>query len=148
MFSKFVVEGILLTIFTIIFQYYLMKTIGAANIVDSSYSDHTAITDAQQDLLYSIFQNNAAIFYSSMQITIFLSFTSLCFPIKIILWYLFSYKIKRMFTFITFNNFLIFAFLVYFWQESDTNLNTTERILISQVQILLMELNIMTISLP
>ena len=85
MFSKFVVEGILLTIFTIIFQYYLMKTIGAANIVDSSYSDHTAITDAQQDLLYSIFQNNAAIFYSSMQITIFLSFTSLCFPIKIIL---------------------------------------------------------------
>ena len=99
MFSKFVIEGLFLTIFAIFFQYYLMKAIGAANIVDTSFSDYTATTDAQQDLLYSIFQNNAAIFYSSMQITIFLSFTSLCFPIKIILWYLFSYKTKRIFTF-------------------------------------------------
>ena len=38
MFTKFIVEGVFLTIFTILFQYYLITAISAATSVDSTYS--------------------------------------------------------------------------------------------------------------
>ena len=83
-----------------------MEAISAAYIVDTAYGDATASTVAQQQALYVIFENNAATFYSAMQATIYLSLISLWLPLKIILWYAFTYKTKKRFDFASFNNFL------------------------------------------
>ena len=56
MFSKFVFEGLFLTIFTILFQYYLIKAISAANTVNSAFSSYSNASSSNQTSLYKSFQ--------------------------------------------------------------------------------------------
>ena len=105
MFSKFIVEGIFLTIFTILFQYYLISAINAANSVTTAFSTYSNSSSSLTSL-YTTFETYSATYYSSMQATVYLGFISLWFPIKIVLCFAFSYKTKRVFNFLTFNNLL------------------------------------------
>ena len=75
MVSKFIVEGLFLTMFTILFQYYLITAINAAKDVDSAFSSYSASSSLSS--LYTTFQTYSAVYYSSMQATIYLSFISL-----------------------------------------------------------------------
>ena len=106
MFSKFAVEGLFLTIYTILFQYYLMKAISNSNIVKETFDTYEHADPSKKDALFLVFEDNAAIFFQWMQITIYLAFISLCFPLKIVLNYAFSSKSKRIFKLITFSNIL------------------------------------------
>jgi hypothetical protein len=67
--AKFLVEGIFLTILTIIFQYYLMEATTAANTVDETFSSVSRQTDpATRKTVFETFQTEAINYYDNMQV--------------------------------------------------------------------------------
>lgn len=119
--AKFFVEGIFLTILTIVFQYYLLQATTAANTVDSTFQSYSQQTDpTTMRTIFSTFETQAATYYSAMQITIYLSYVALCFPFRIILIMAFAHKSKRMFKLIDIINiidlgiFAVFLTRIYY----------------------------------
>ena len=69
--AKFFVEGIFLTILTVIFQYYLLQATTAANTVDSTFQSYSKQTDPKtMKTIFDTFETQSATYYSAMQITI------------------------------------------------------------------------------
>ena len=114
--AKFFTEGIFMTILTIIFQYYLLQAITAAQTVDSVYTTYSGLTDsASQEKLFTTFTTKSELFYVNTQVTIYLSFLALTFPLKVFLEMLFAFKSRRIFHFLTATNILdISIFIVFF----------------------------------
>ena len=135
--AKFFVEGFFLTIITIIFQYYLMTATNAANSVTTTYQSYSAQTDATaMATKYNSFSVYAASYYTSMQVTIYLSFISLTFPLRMVLIMIFAAKSKRKFKFFNILNFLdlaifgVFLTRIYFefkYYRSGLNSNGSDQ---------------------
>lgn len=119
--AKFITEGLFLLILTVIFQYYLMEATQAATTVDGTFSSYSAETDATtQETLLASFETQATIYYADSQITVYLGWISLTFPIRIVLIMAFAKKSKRRFQFLTVSNlldlliFCVFSIRLYF----------------------------------
>ena len=114
--AKFFTEGIFLIILTIIFQYYLLQATTAAQSVDTLYSTYAGLTDAtSQEAAFTTFTTKSQSFYTNMQVTIYLSFFAVTFPLKIVLEMIFAYKSKRIFHFMTTTNLLDIAISIVFF---------------------------------
>ena len=134
--AKFFVEGIFLTILTIIFQYYLLQATTAANTVDSTFQSYSQLSDPKaMKLMLSTFESQAATYFSAMQVTIYLSYIALCFPFRIILIMAFAHKSKRIFQLIDIINiidlgiFAVFLTRIYYefkYYRSGINMNDSD----------------------
>ena len=114
--AKFFVEGLFITILTVIFQYYLMIATNDANTVYNSYTSYSGQTDATaQATAYTTFTTYATSFYSEMQISIYLCFISLSFPLRMILIMIFAAKSKRRFQLLNIVNILDLAIFAVFF---------------------------------
>ena len=113
--AKFLTEGFFLAILTVIFQYYLMQATQAATTVQSTFSSYSGETDpTTQQTIFSTFETQSVLYYTNTQITIYLSYIALTFPIRIILTMAFAKKSKRTFVFFSPTNFFdITIFLVF-----------------------------------
>lgn len=134
--AKFLVEGIFLTILTVIFQFYLMEATTAANTVDELFSSFSGAVDPMTGaLIFQTFETEAVNYYENMQITIYLSYIALCFPIRIILVMAFALKSERRFNPFTVSNLLDLAicsvfltrlYYEYDYYRNDVSEQTTE----------------------
>jgi nicotinamide riboside transporter PnuC len=111
--AKFLTEGLFLLILTCIFQYYLMQATQAATTVDETRNSYDEDDDDREDIAKS-FNSQAVTYYNHTQITIYLAWISLTFPIRIFLTMAFAKKSKRRYQLLTTTNILdIVIFTVF-----------------------------------
>jgi len=107
MMAKFITEGLFLAILTIIFQYYLMEATQAATAVQSTFSSYSGESDpTTMQTKFETFESQSVVYYNNMQITIYLGYIALTFPIRILLTMAFAKKSKRYFEFFSVANIL------------------------------------------
>jgi hypothetical protein len=113
--AKYASKSFFLLVLSVLFQIYMLLSIDNANEAMMYYSNNNIDSDTStSSLVYQEFENKAQSFYINMQITVYLSWVAITFPVEIILKRAFADNSGRNFQMFTFNNILDITIMTVF----------------------------------